>query len=278
MPDLPTIRGGPSEAGSTPASSTGVTLTANASANTKGAYAPLIAQTAYASDWLQLSIGDANSAASHLIDLAIGPVGGGSEQVVIANMLYHQVITSSRLGATVLTIPLSIPAGVRVSARCASSVGGATIKATIQTFACPIDAPPGMRLSETLGAVTASSRGTVLNDPGATANTDGTWTQLAAATAYAYRWMTVQAANITDTAMAAAMSQLIDIGMGGSGSEQVIAGDLWTYFAVASDHALTQGWSFPCAVPAGSRISARHRASVNTAGDRRIDVIVQGYG
>lgn len=277
MPDLATIRGGPAEWGSAPASSAGVTLTANASANTKAtSFTTLIAAMAYRTSWLMLTIGDANSGASYLIDIAIG--AAASEVVFFADILYHQVQTTSVVGGTVLILPFPLPEGARLSARCQSSVGGATIKVTAHLIASPIDAPPPLGVIETVGAVTASTRGTLLNDPGATPHTDGTWTQIVAATTHAWRWLVAVMANPSDTAYAGVKSDLVDLAVGAAAAEVEFFGDLWSYGNASTDAVLTQAFCFPVAIPAGTRISARHRCSTGTAGDRRMDVILHGVG
>lgn len=273
MPDLPTIAGGPGDTGSTPGSSTGVTLTANASNNTKAtSYTTLIATTTYVSNWLLVQCGRSSAAASFLIDIAIG--AASSEQIIINN-LFHQIpAATTQYHAKSYLFPVRIPAGVRLSARCQSSTGSTTMDIAVQTISSPISAPPGMTLVETIGADTTNTRGTTL-DTGATANTD-VIAQLTAATTQPYRWMCLAVGNRTDEAWGGERNFLIDIVTGAGGSEVEVIGDLLCTGAANVDHPTPGAFSFPVAIANGARVAARARCSNNTAGDRVLDIIAYG--
>lgn len=93
-------------------SSQGTTLTAGASAHTKGGYSNLIGATAFTTKWLALMIRWFDTNRNFAIDIAIG--AAASEQIVIADFF------SFNSSAVVVVLPFSIPGGSRVSARCAS--------------------------------------------------------------------------------------------------------------------------------------------------------------
>lgn len=273
MPDLPTIAGGPGDTGSTPGSSTGITLTANASNNTKAtSYTTLIATTTYASNWLLITCGRASAAGAFLIDIAIG--ASTSEQIIINN-LFHQIpaATTQFIGRTYL-FPLRIPAGVRISARCQCSTGSTTMDIAVQTISSPISAPPGMTLVETIGANTTDTSGTNL-DCGGTANTD-VIAQLIAATTQPYRWMCLSVGNRSDETWGGERNFLIDILQGAGGSEVEVIGDLLCTGAANVDTPTPGAFSFPVAIANGQRVAVRGRCSSNTAGDRVLDVVAYG--
>jgi len=102
------------------ATSAGVAVTASGSANTKGAYAELIAATGLTSRWVILGIG-IGTVADMAVDIAIG--AGGSEVIVLPNFN----LTNENV-APYLVLPWTIPKGTRLAARCAASSGGASIQ------------------------------------------------------------------------------------------------------------------------------------------------------
>jgi len=111
----------------------GVTLTPNASANTMGSYAQLVASSSV--DYMGIMAafdyqGGAFATQNWLVDIAIG--AGGSE-VVVVPQLFTGGGGANAFGCPVMPfIPLSIPAGTRIAARCQSSAAsGAAIGATL---------------------------------------------------------------------------------------------------------------------------------------------------
>jgi len=102
--------------GITLGSSVGTTLTASAAGNTKGSYAQLIASTARDySGLIVLAYGQ--SATEYLMDIAIG--ASGSEQVIMPNVMLG---IASMAG---FYIPLAVPSGTRVAARCQCAAAAA---------------------------------------------------------------------------------------------------------------------------------------------------------
>jgi hypothetical protein len=101
---------------------TGTTCTASGSTNTKGSYAQLTASTAR--DYIGVipifDIGSATTpAGDFLYDIAIG--AGGSEIVIIPNIPVSKWGSTQGYAQTPLGgpfLPIQIPAGTRISARC----------------------------------------------------------------------------------------------------------------------------------------------------------------
>jgi hypothetical protein len=113
-------------AGYLTASSVGTTLTASASANVKGAYTELIAATAKRSVCMIVHLGIVPTVAIYyLVDIAIG--AAASEVVIVPDLhVWH-----SNSQTTPITIPIMIPPGTRISARCQASTGSKTIQIAI---------------------------------------------------------------------------------------------------------------------------------------------------
>jgi hypothetical protein len=108
------------------ATTVGTTITSNASANTKGVYAQLIAATSRDYIGYLLAFGTVTSPAGsqyYLTDLALG--AASSELIILPNLnIIWGLGQVAMQPETVGPFFDSIPAGVRVSARCQSSTGG----------------------------------------------------------------------------------------------------------------------------------------------------------
>jgi len=87
------------------------------------------------------------------------------------------------------------------------------------------------------------------------ANTMGTWTEIVASTPYDACWMVAEVeanGSFSDWA--------INIGIGGAGSEQPIWSNLYLGTDVFTGKGVIQ-FSFPCNIPAGTRIAAQLQSS-----------------
>ncbi len=278
MPDLSnSYRGGPSDVGSLATSSTGISITANATLNVKAtSWTELIASTTHETTWVQVTLNDAASASTFLVDIGVG--AAAAEQVLIPDLLMR-VASAAQPLVPVYLLPLAIPKGTRISARCQASTGSGTVRVGIQCFSGPITGQHGLRRVETAGITTATSRVTQLTDSGATPHTDGaTWVQLIAATTFHWRWLCAAIANHSDVATAAVISYLVDLGVGASSSETAFVNDLWFLSHTGADNPIPSTYCFPCAIASGTRISARYRESTGTAGDRALWIGLYGVG
>jgi hypothetical protein len=147
-----------------------------------------------------------------------------------------------------------VPAGTRLvaRARCAAATPPTNYWVHAHLFTMLGDAQP--LVPETVGAVPASSDGTVL-DPGATAGVKGPWVQLTAATARAARAVTVM---VGQRSTAAHVTHRIDIGVGASGAEQVVVPDL-TMHAATTGRIRPSHVTLPVAIPSASRSTPTRR-------------------
>lgn len=255
----------------TPSGSGGPTLTAGA-ANTMGSYVTLIDPIPAALTGLHIVISGSNGIArDFLIDIALG--AAASETPIISSLLYS---VGSDDGGYAYYVPITVPAGARLSARCQCSTASATCDIAAwghtQGFA---QAAPFSRVT-TYGAVTAASGGTTI-DPGATANTKGGYTQLDGATVNPMRAAIVAVGNIRNSNMVAQYDWLADIGFGAALSEVAIIPDLRFSCDTPSDN------RFPCvfgplplSVPAATRLAAQAQCSAVDVTDRKFDLIIYG--
>lgn len=118
---------------------------------------------------------------------------------------------------------------------------------------------------ESLGAVAASSRGTLLT-AGAGTHTKGAYSQLVAATARDYMALliSVQATG------SGSSDALVDIAIGAGGSEVVVIPNLYCASATSFDVA---EYLFPIFIPLGTRIAARCQTN---AANGTVRVMVHG--
>jgi len=267
MPDFPISLTG----GMVLSDSVSAAPAASASTHTKGTYSQLIASTS--ADATGLYIGINNAAASgrsFLVDIAVG--AAASEQIILANLLIDQPLRFVHS----LQLPCLIPAGSRLAARCQCDTGSQQITMDGfltagglwgESFGGPV---------VTLGANTATSKGTTV-DAGASVSTYGAWTTLEASTAADIIAINVRKGCNRNTAPIEAnlYSNYLQIGVGAAAAEQVVA--RLPVAATTSGYMGTgfEGW-LPVNIPAGSRVAARFLANTNDATDRIIDVQILG--
>lgn len=254
-------------AGSNAADSAAVTITSNAAANTKGPYGQLIASTAFNTTRIFLSY-KTSFTDPFLFDVAVG--AAASEQVVIAN-----IQGVARDQGVYASLPLYVPAGSRISARCqdAGGIRAMEIGAVLSGEGFEMQAP--LSRVTTYGANTADSGGTSI-DPGGVAHTKGAYSQLSASITSRIRQLYLAFGEQDDLARATS-DWLLDIAVGAAASEEIFVPDIYLHLASQLD---TFGYGmmgpFPVNIPKGSRLAARSQCSGIDASDRLFDLIAYG--
>jgi hypothetical protein len=234
-------------------------LTASASTNTKGAYVQLTASTPYDSSLLYINPGFSNGSSRFLlVDIATG--GAGSETVVVSNICLRSD-TDWIIGGWA-AISVDIPAGTRVSMRCQSGTGSATIGITVMLCDRALGS---LSAPVTYGASTGSSVGTAV-DPGGTANTKGAYVQVTASSSARIDRLLVTCTLFT--AISGTLGWTIDIATGGAGSETIVVPDLLVGGGNSADQVTPPLLSFLVSIAASTRIAARCACSVNTVSQR----------
>lgn len=228
----------------------GFNVTANVLPHNKGAWLEITAATAKdaAGLWMFINdnIGSSTVDTSTLVDVGIG--AAASETVVVAN------IPIGGLGRGLgVFLPLYIPAGTRIAARCQSAV---ISKIAALAFILEPGSRPGMwagfTIAETIGVDTATS-GPTTGDL-----TDNAWDEAVASTANPYRAVTLHMCQPPGNAAITGGTQtVVDVGMGAAGSEVVIGSGR---ASLATNEILErhQTPSFIGAdIPAGARLAIR---------------------
>lgn len=229
------------------------TTTTNGSANVKGAWSQLTAATTRNATgiWVHTRCPSPGYSMAYQSAVDIGVGAAASEVVLIPNL--------SAIGwAGSYFLPISIPAGTRLSARSQGYASdGAYVGAMLisEGFASP---SAFSRVTDYGMATAGATSPTQLT--GGTGTAKGAWTQLVASTTHpcASVLASLWAYEATNTASYGA----VDIGVGAGGSEVIVAGDL----LLATFNSYSAGanpgiFNLPCSIPAGSRIAARYARS-----------------
>lgn len=226
-----------------------ITVTANATAHTKGAWTEIIASTSGEATLLIVAvraIAQNATATATLLDVAVGGVGA---EVPIAQNIAVGGASDAGGAHFSIPIPVTVAAGSRVSARIQSVVtGGKTAIVSIAGVA-------GAAITSESALVTiGSSTGT---SAGTSAGTS--WTQITASTAAAYRYLVVVPS--LSTAAASGAGTDLQIASGAASSEVQIGRVFLTTTTTEAVYAPAAApwpmFAIIPGVPAGTRLSAR---------------------
>ncbi len=276
MPDWGLWDGQRFETNADTAASGGTAVTMVNNNGAKAGWTTLIASTAFEASWLTLLVGANAAITRHLIDIGIG--AASSEFALIENIhIGHQ----SAGPTCVLQMPVSIPAGTRISCRGVVALASGTNTIRVQAIlgAGGWRTPAPLGRCTTWGASLVDSGGTEIGTANTTANTKGAYTQIVASTDHDVKWLCVGFGHNAVT-IAASIHWLVDIAVGALAAENNIVQNLWAYMSGGADTIQHPYVCMPVNIPAGSRISARHQASVSnaTATDPPLDIVLHGIG
>ena len=248
-------------AGVNSASSTADTFSVGGS-NTKGSWTELIASTSAVSDYIIVTLDhDDSGIEEFLIDIGVG--GSGSEQVIVGNLPWSGRQDASH-SPLYYALPIRVPSGSRVAVR-GQGTQARSLKCTLQLFGLGSKGLSGFTSAKAYGVSTATSRGITV-DPGGTANTKGSYTELESSTAETIKGFGVMIGNNDNAIINANSSMLFDIAIGGSGSEQNIVSDLWMKTSTSESN--NPIIFYDITIPEGTRVSSRFQSTDTDATDR----------
>lgn len=237
-----------------------VTPTANASANTKGAWTEVVASTSATATAVSLIVGGVQQSTANtatMVDVGVGP--SGSEQVVAGGIAIGGAVRAATrdLSGLWVMLPLAISSGSRVSVRIQSVVtGGKTANIQCKLFGWGYTT--GLATSvDVLGTTTANSQGASFSGG------SGTFTEIIAATASDYR--AIGLVPSTHNAAIASIFGLLEVATGAAGSESVF-GNVECFFWAQEGVATAVSGAMPVFahnIPAGTRLSVRHNIAAN---------------
>lgn len=253
------------------AASRGTTITASATANTKGSYVQLIASTAYTTQAVFVLCDDMAAGIDYLVDISIGPA---TETVILPN-LYFGGGTGTIVYSGGYRFNVEIPSGTRITARCQSSSAVANqIRVTLLLVAMDERGSSPYTTVTTYGVNTATSGG-VSVDPGAVAHTKGAYSVITASTTQPIDELYVAIGNQKNTTRTSA-SWLIDIAIGPA-TETVIIANIPVNCSSSPDIITPQTIGpIPIQIPVGTRLTARAQSDLATATVRLFDCMLYG--
>lgn len=266
--------GSTSTIGADTATSAATALPGPGTANTKGSYVELSASTGVTA-WaftIQVAYQTSNTLNDqYLIDIATG--ASMSESVIYANMAVEAGQVRGTFGCPF--VPLAIATGTRVSARVQNSSAATTSVIGLSLVLCQEDSVSGATSSQTYGADTSDSGGASV-DPGGSANTKGSYTEITASSSADLNFLVLDVSP-PDNAVLTSASWLIDVATGASMSESVIVANLTLSTSASTDTLFGYPISFFTPdVASGTRIAVRSQCSITDAADRIFDVVLHG--
>ena len=240
-------------------------------AHVKGNWGQVIASTPKDSAGLLVFFVNVGAATNSEFLYDIGVGASGSEQVLIANILY----TGRQHTGHAMFFPIFVPAGTRLSTRIQNFSGGnyTGIYIQIVLLSQPLLGSSPLSVCTTYGANASTTRGVSI-DPGAAANTKGAWTEIVASS-NRLRYLGI-AFGLQANTIRADGGRLFDIGIGAASSEQVIIPDIFIAEGGIADLDPPHNLWFPVDIPAGTRISVRQQSTITDATDRLLDIVLYG--
>ena len=274
MADFSVIGGSTTKAESSDisAASSGINLVPSGTAHVKGGFTELLASTGFSYTNLLIGFSSRDNDVA-IVDIAIG--SAGNEEVILHDLLVDLSTDTSRFDSQSTMLPVSIPAGTRISGRV--QAGSTTTNgpaAKFIGFGGSLSESSALSQSNAEGINLGTTRGTQV-DPGATVNTKGAYSQLTASSTKDYKGFFLTLDQNGNTAPAAAHF-LIDIAIGGAASEQIILPEYWRQSDTDDVPGAHFSPFFPIAIPIGTRIAARAQSTTNDATDRIFNISLNG--
>src|SRR5579871_3092164 len=227
----------------------GTNIAPSATANTKGSWTQLTASCPIDADMIEISIVCAELQNTELADAVDIGIGSSGNEIVIFNNLMAVCQSRFTNPRSTYVFPCSIPAGTRISARSQSiAASGGGVYMSIRVFQTGFQGQGGASGVDAIGFNAAATTGVAIT-PGNGAK--GSWTQIVASSSVDYAGL---AMCIDNGPASSSAIYLIDVGIGGSGSEQIIVPDVLTGNNYGQ---LTPPPTYMVPIPAGSRIAVR---------------------
>lgn len=237
-----------------------VTMTADASAHTKGAWVEVITSVAAIADWTWVhvrAVSSSSSDTSALMDIGVG--GSGSEVPVVNN------IPIGSAGGLSFILPLRFLTGERIACRMQSITGGRTGKVGIQLASSAVPGGRSPRYLDTYGVDTATS--TAVNVP-----TSDTYVEITSATTQPYAGL-IPIVSIGGAVVSQA-TVIQTTAVGASGSEVALGTGTWVTTTAEQILSTPQnalagspfGGLVAHHIPAGTRIAGKHAVGRTYAG------------
>lgn len=226
--------------------SANVSVAANSSAHTKGAWTQLVASTSADSSFVYFVVSGVSASATDTATLLdIGKGASGSETAIASN------IAIGGASSLFISFPCKIPSGTRIAARIQSVVtGGKTASVQVATVDAG-DYATAPSTVDVIGTSTATSRGTAFS------GASGSWNEASSSTSQAYRAVAL-ILSCHDATVAGSTSNY-EIGVGAASSEVSFGGSRYQFTtAEACFSSIPNTHLFGRNIPSGSRLAVKH--------------------
>jgi hypothetical protein len=234
-------------------------------ANALGTPVQLFASTPFPASGMIVQLGQtgiAVAAQNSQTLLSIGVGTSGQEQIIAGD-----IAIGGSLPFAAWHIPIAVGQGQRITAQLRSLVASKSCTMGVSIYGGGGGVEGGYK-GVTYGAVTASSRGTILTAAGATNTEAATWTVLTTSTTSRIGWLIVGLAS-PNSATATAQNGLLDIGVvtsgAGANTEVPIINDIPFTVSANEDINCSYHLTYPVNIPVGMRLSARYRGTSTAA-------------
>lgn len=241
----------------TPVITLGTTITASSTTHTKGSWTSLIDPLSFDTQMIALFMSDVQTNATDtkvLVDIGVGPTGGGSEQVVVPNLSAAGIFSANQGGRT-LVLPMRLMRGQRVSARCQALIASDTVRVGIAAYGGFDQVPwPTFTKATDYGTDTANSRGT--SHTAGNTGAESTWANFGSTTSHDHKaWLLMSSGPSGTTWNSLAYHFEF-------GANSTAYGEYW--FCTGTSENVTGPWPGTCVyreVPAGTQMQVRGECS-----------------
>jgi len=248
-------------------SNSSLTDVTTGSAGVKGSYVEFISSTARESSLITLSVANLTVDSNFEIFIAVGAVASEVDQFSISYWGNGEADFSYQTPA--VTFPFTIASGARVSIACMSTDSSAVVECSV---ALSDDDSFGTSTEATLVGA-SGGQGTDV-DPGGTANTKGSWTELVSSSPHDFDFLVICLGRSNNNVTNTRSKTLVDIGTGSAASEVVLVPNVMSVNTTAETGNVW--YSIYAPIPSGTRIAARAQCTDIDATDRILDVSILG--
>jgi hypothetical protein len=246
--------------GAVASASTGTTVTASGTVNTKGTWT-LLGTSTFNYHQLCVAVTYAGSQTNYLTDIGVGDGTVSGTFVLIPDIHVHAKF--ARVLSQAMIWPLFVPRGATFYARTSAATASATMQVSITGASTGLGGSPGLAYAVKLYSSSLSAPATTTTPTAA--NAKSAWFQMSSGVPQRIGCLMVTFGTSNDVTRASSPF-LFDIGAGATGSEQALWRDIASNNESASD--VTQPGQFgPFAVDVPANVPFSFRCQGTAAND-----------
>jgi hypothetical protein len=237
--------------------------------DTFGSWSERIASTVSQVDAILVTV-DLNDSTHNEIAVNVAVGAAGFEEIVIHSL---NVQIKANMPGGYFWCPVRVPVGTRLSVQAATDGNATDVGVALYTYSSSFPSRLGKAGTIAYGMnATEISEGTTI-DPGGTINTKGSYAELESSTSDAISDFII-CIGTADNVGHSNCSWLIDVAIGGAGSEEIILADL--RIRQHSQEPTKPNVRILESIPAGTRIAVRSQCNIIDATDRLLTISLNG--